>query len=92
MLKSYVLTALRTISKRKGFSFLKLVVIANVVAVPLVWLLMDQWLSTFAFRIDIGVWIFAVAALLTAFIARVTVSYHSISTALTNPVKALRYE
>lgn len=72
--------------------FLQLVFIANVIAVPLVWLLMDRWLGTFAFRIDIGVWIFIVAALITTAIALITVSYQSIKAAITNPVKSLRYE
>jgi putative ABC transport system permease protein len=71
---------------------LQLVFIANVIAVPLVWLLMDRWLGTFAFRIDIGVWIFIVAALITTAIALITVSYQSIKAAITNPVKSLRYE
>lgn len=72
--------------------FLKLVILANIIAIPLVWLLMDEWLNTFAFRISIGVWIFMVSAVLTTFIALVTVSYQSISAAMANPVKSLRYE
>ncbi len=72
--------------------FLKLVIIANVIAIPLVWLLMDKWLGTFAFRIEIGIWIFAVATVITTFIALATVSYQSITAALANPVKSLRYE
>lgn len=72
--------------------FLKLVLIANVVAIPLVWYGMNQWLNLFAFRITISVWVFAVAALLTTFIALITVSYQSITAATANPVKSLRYE
>lgn len=72
--------------------FLKLVLIANVIAIPLVWSLMNQWLNGFAFRINIGVWIFAVAALVTTFIALATVSYQSITAATANPIKSLRYE
>lgn len=72
--------------------FLKLVLIANVIAIPLVWLLMDQWLSTFAFRINIAAWMFLVAAAVTILIALVTVSYQSIAAAVANPVKSLRYE
>jgi putative ABC transport system permease protein len=72
--------------------FLKLVVVANVIAVPLVWFLMDQWLSTFAFRITIGAWIFLVSATVTTLIALVTVSFQSISAAIANPVRSLRYE
>jgi putative ABC transport system permease protein len=72
--------------------FLKLVVIANIIAIPLVWALMNNWLDTFAFRINIGVWIFVVSAAITTFIALITVSYQSISAAVANPVRSLRYE
>jgi putative ABC transport system permease protein len=53
---------------------------------------MDRWLSGFAFRIEIGVGVFIVAAFITALIALITVSYQSISAAFTNPVRSLRYE
>ncbi|MFZ6014308.1 MAG: ABC transporter permease, partial [Bacteroidota bacterium] len=72
--------------------FLKLVLIANVMAIPLVWILMDRWLSAFAFRIEIGIWIFGVAAVVSMLIALVTVSYQSITAAVADPVKSLRYE
>ncbi|HEX8041256.1 MAG TPA: ABC transporter permease [Chryseosolibacter sp.] len=72
--------------------FLKLVVAANIIAVPLVWLLMEKWLDNFAFRIEIGLWVFIFAAVVTTLIALVTVSYQSIRAALTNPVDSLRYE
>ncbi len=72
--------------------FLKLVVVANVIAIPLVVYFMDKWLHTFAFRINIGYWIFLVSAVLTLFIALITVSFQSIRAAMANPVKSLRYE
>jgi putative ABC transport system permease protein len=72
--------------------FLKLVVIANVIAIPLVVYFMDKWLHTFAFRITIGYWIFLVSAVLTLLIALITVSFQSIRAAMANPVKSLRYE
>jgi putative ABC transport system permease protein len=72
--------------------FLKLVVLANIIAVPLVWILMSNWLDTFAFRVNIGAWIFVIAAIVTTFIALITVSYQSITAAMANPVKSLRYE
>jgi putative ABC transport system permease protein len=72
--------------------FLKLVLIANLIAVPVVWLVMDKWLNTFAFRMDISGWIFIIAACSTTLIALVTVSYQSISAAMANPVRSLRYE
>ena len=49
--------------------FLKLVVIANLIAVPVVWLLMNEWLSLFAFHVNITFWIFIIAAVITTFIA-----------------------
>ena len=72
--------------------FLKLVIVANIIAVPLVWMLMNTWLDTFAFRINIGFWIFVVSAVITTTIALITVSYQSISAAVANPVRSLRYE
>ncbi len=72
--------------------FLKLVVIANLIAVPVVWILMNEWLSLFAFHVNITFWIFIIAAVITTFIALITVSYQSISAAIANPVKSLRYE
>jgi len=72
--------------------FLKLVLIANIIAIPLVWMVMNNWLDSFAFRIQIGVWIFVVSAAITTFIALTTISYQSISAAIANPVKSLRYE
>jgi putative ABC transport system permease protein len=72
--------------------FLTLVAIANVIAVPLVWLTMEKWLNSFAFRIDVGVWVFALAGLLTTLIALLTVSYQSAKAAIANPVNSLRYE
>ncbi|SHH75338.1 putative ABC transport system permease protein [Chryseolinea serpens] len=72
--------------------FLKLVIFANVIAIPLVVYFMDKWLHTFAFRINIGYWIFLVSAVLTLLIALITVSFQSIRAAMANPVKSLRYE
>lgn len=72
--------------------FMWLVLIANLIAVPLVWLIMDRWLNSFAFRIEMGAWIFITAAVLTTLAALITVSYQSIKAALVNPVKSLRYE
>lgn len=73
--------------------FLKLVLVANVIAVPIIWVIMDQWwLNSFTFRIEIGVAVFLLSALITTFIALATVSYQSLAAAVTNPVKSLRYE
>ena len=72
--------------------FLKLVMIAILIASPLAWYTMHQWLEDFAYRIDIDWWIFAVAGLLAVGIAQLTVSFQSIKAALMNPVKSLRSE
>jgi putative ABC transport system permease protein len=72
--------------------FLKLVIIANTIAVPVVWLVMEQWLSGFAFRMEIGVWIFFLAGVISVLVALLTVSYQSVTAATTDPVKSLRYE
>jgi putative ABC transport system permease protein len=72
--------------------FLKLVVIAILIATPLAWLLMHQWLQDFDYRIHISWWIFALAASLSLLIALLTVSYQAIRAANTNPTKSLRSE
>ncbi|AKD56602.1 ABC transporter permease [Spirosoma radiotolerans] len=70
--------------------FLKLVLIAILIATPLAWWTMYQWLQDFAYRIDIEWWMFALAGLLAVGIAQLTVSFQSIKAALMNPVKSLR--
>ena len=72
--------------------FVKLVLIAFVIASPVAWYFMNQWLQDFAFRVDIGWWIFALAGVLALAIALLTVSYQAVKSALTNPVKSLRAE
>ncbi|MBC8152048.1 MAG: ABC transporter permease [Bacteroidetes bacterium] len=72
--------------------FLKLVLIAIVMASPLAWYAMNRWLQDFAYKIDIEWWVFALAGLLAVGIALLTVSFQSIKAALMNPVKSLRSE
>lgn len=72
--------------------FIKLVVIAAMIALPISWWAMNNWLKNFAFRTEINWWVFAVAALLALVIAVVTVSFQAIKAAITNPVKSLRTE
>ncbi|CCH52433.1 protein of unknown function DUF214 [Fibrisoma limi BUZ 3] len=71
---------------------LKLVLIAFVLASPLAWYVMNQWLHDFAYKIDIAWWMFVLAGIVTIGIALLTVSFQSIRAALTNPVKSLRSE
>ena len=72
--------------------FLKLVGVAFLIAVPIAWWAMNRWLQTFSFRISVSWWMFAVAGLLSALIAMVTVSFHAVKAAVANPVKSLRSE
>ena len=72
--------------------FLKLVLIAALVAIPIASWVMNWWLRGFAYRIHISWWIFAFAALLATFIALATIFYQAIKAALANPVKSLRSE
>jgi putative ABC transport system permease protein len=72
--------------------FLKLVVVSIVIAAPVAWWTLDQWLQDFAYRINIEWWMFAAASFIALVIALLTVSYHSIKTAVMNPVKSLRAE
>ena len=72
--------------------FLKLVVIAILVASPVAWWAMHKWLGTFNYRIGISWKVFVLSGLLAVTIALLTVSYHAIRAALANPVKSLRSE
>jgi putative ABC transport system permease protein len=72
--------------------FLKLVLIACVIAFPLSWWAMHSWLQDFVYRIDISWWVFVLAAGVALLIALFTVSFQAIKAALANPVKSLRAE
>lgn len=72
--------------------FLKLVLIAMVIAIPIAWYAMNQWLQSFAYKITIDWWIFFLAGFLAIGIALLTVGFQSIKAALTNPVNSLRSE
>jgi len=72
--------------------FTMLVLIAFLIAAPIAWYFMHNWLQGYTFHITIGVWFFAVTILSSVFIAWLTVSYTAIKAALANPVKSLRTE
>ena len=72
--------------------FLKMVVIASIIAFPIAWLAMKKWLQGFAYRVDLSWWIFVSAACIALLIAIITVSYQAIKAAIANPVKSLRSE
>jgi putative ABC transport system permease protein len=72
--------------------FLKLVVMAFVIATPIAWWTMNKWLESFASKINLSWWMFALAGLLAVSIALVTVCFQAIKAALGNPIKGLRTE
>jgi putative ABC transport system permease protein len=72
--------------------FVKLVIIAIVVASPIAWWAMTKWLQDFVYRITISWWMIAIAGLAAIVIALITVSFQAIKAALANPVKSLRTE
>jgi putative ABC transport system permease protein len=80
------------ITSMLSLEFLKWVVLANIIAWPLAWYFMRQWLDDFVYRIDISWWIFVIAAVLGLVLALLTVIFQSTKAALSNPIDALRYE
>ena len=72
--------------------FLILVSVALLIAFPLAWWIMNDWLQDFTYHININAWVFVLAALISLAIAFSTISFHAIKAALTNPVKSLRTE
>jgi putative ABC transport system permease protein len=72
--------------------FLKPVLIAAIIAFPIAWYAMDKWLQDFAYRTNIGWWIFIAAGLLAVLIAMITIGVQAVKAAIANPVKSLRTE
>ncbi len=72
--------------------FTKLVLIANIIAWPIAFYAMNQWLQNFVYRINLGWWLFAVSALGALMLAVLTVSFHTLKASSTNPSDSLRYE
>ena len=72
--------------------FIKLVILAFIIAAPVAWYVMYKWLQDFAYRINISLWIFVATGILAVFIALVTIGYQSVKAAMANPVKSLRTE
>ena len=73
-------------------NFLKLVVVANLIAWPIAYFAMNNWLTNFAYRTNINPWVFILCGILTLCIAMLTVSYQSIRASISNPVDAIKYE
>jgi len=72
--------------------FIKLVILGFLIAIPIAWYATNQWLADFAYRIEIGLDIFALAGISALLIVFLTVSWQSISAAMQNPVENLRNE
>ncbi|MFT3705389.1 MAG: ABC transporter permease [Agriterribacter sp.] len=72
--------------------FLKLVLIALIIAIPLAWLAANKWLENYPYRVTLNWWMFASAGILVVIIAFATISFQSIKAAMVNPVKSLRSE
>nr|WP_294948301.1 ABC transporter permease [uncultured Mucilaginibacter sp.] len=72
--------------------FLKLVVLAAIIALPVAWYAMNKWLLDFEFRISISWWVLAMAGVVALLVAFATISFQSVKAALANPVKSLRRE
>ena len=72
--------------------FLKLVIIASLIAFPVGWYAMNNWLLSFAYKTDVSWWIFALSTGIVAFIALATISFQSVKAAMSNPVESLRAE
>ena len=65
---------------------------SSLIAWPLAYYAMNRWLQKFAYRTDIGIWMFLLATLLALLVAILTVSFKTIKAAIANPVDSLRYE
>jgi putative ABC transport system permease protein len=75
-----------------SYDFMKLVLVAILIATPVAWYAMNKWLQDFAYRIHMGWWIFLLAGLAAIVIAFITISFQSIKAAIANPIKSLRSE
>lgn len=81
-----------TITTLLSKEFLKLVVIAILIASPLAWFAMNSWLQSFNYRVPMSVWVFLNAGIVSIAIAVLTVSFQSIKAAMTNPIDSLKSE
>jgi putative ABC transport system permease protein len=72
--------------------FLRLVMLASLIAFPIAWWLMNHWLQDYQYRISISFWIFVIAGALAFLIAVITISSQAIRAAMANPAKSLRSE
>ena len=90
--EKYWVQVLQALQALLSKDFLKLVVMSCIVAFPIAWWMMHNWLQNYQYRIEISWWIFLIAGLVAIVIALVTVSFQAIKAAIANPVKSLRTE
>lgn len=83
---------LRNIVSLLSKDFIRLVLIAIVIATPISWYAMNRWLEGFAYKMEIQAWIFVLSGFIALLIAVFTISYQSVKSAITNPVSSLRSE
>lgn len=84
--------SIRSIVQLFSKDFLQLVAASFLVATPIAWFLMSEWLDSFAYRIDLAWWIFASTGLVALLVTLLTISFQAIKSAVSNPIKALRTE
>lgn len=84
--------SVRGITTMLSIDFVKLVLLAILIASPIAWWAMNKWLQNFAYKIAVSWWMFAAAGLVAISIALITVSFQSVKAALANPVRSLRSE
>jgi ABC-type antimicrobial peptide transport system permease subunit len=91
-IRKVVGATVRQITLMLSLEFVKLVSIAVLIAFPLAWWIMNQWLHSFAYRIEMGAGLFLAAGVMVILITLLTISYHSIRAAIANPVNNLKVE
>jgi ABC-type antimicrobial peptide transport system permease subunit len=84
--------SLRNITTLITKDFLKLVILANLIASPLAYYFMDGWLQDFEYHVEMKWWVFVLAGMLAMVITMITISFHAIKAAMADPVKSLRTE
>ena len=84
--------SVKSIVFKLSSEYLKWIILANIIAWPLAWYVINSWMENFAYRIDISWWVFVLSGGIALAIALATVSFQAIKAAVANPVESLRYE
>lgn len=75
-----------------SFQFIKLILIANIIAWPVAYFAMNEWLSAYAYKIEIGFSTFIISSVTAILVALLTVGFQAIKASLLNPVDSIKYE